>query len=85
MEGLFQSALCVLWRKNKRQQLRTPNFANGNLPEVGIWAGLGHPVVDVEVRDGSGLQPVLEGTQVTFKVPSSPGHSVISLRGFCSK
>lgn len=49
MEGLFQATLCVLWRKNKRQQLRTPNFASGNVAKAGMWAGM----VDVELRDGS--------------------------------
>lgn len=31
------------------------------------------------------IQPVLKGTQVIVKVPSSPGHSMTCLCGFCSK
>lgn len=53
MEGLFQDAVWVLWRKNKRQQLRTSSFASGNVAKAGIWAGMGPPMVDVELRDES--------------------------------
>lgn len=70
MERLFQATLWSAVEEEQEAALRTPNFANGNVPKSGIWAGLGHPMVDVEVRDRSDLQPVLEGTQMIFNAPS---------------